>query len=223
MSPDEPIVARHPSPRLLGLSRRHARKYLQKGLSERMEQKRDAGRTLPRARVTTTRGAFVVELFQHETPNTVNNFVWLSRAGFYDGLAMHRNLPFFALQTGDPFSREGADPALAGLGGPGYDIVVETSKRLPVRGNLAMVRMGGDAVGSQFLILTGTAAHLEGEVVVFGRVVEGQDVVDALVLGDRIESVEIQRVQDGWTYHPTDLSGALPEAPVATAPPAPGR
>jgi cyclophilin family peptidyl-prolyl cis-trans isomerase len=77
-----------------------------------------------------------------------------------------------------------------------------------------MANAGRDTEGSQFFITTGTAAHLEGEVVVFGRVVAGQDVVGALRAGDRIESVSFERLDPEWSYRPTTVAGTAAPDPV---------
>ena len=167
-----------------------------------------------RATLRTPRGNVVIELFQDDAPNTVNNFVWLSQKGFYDQLAFHRTIPFFLAQAGDPCSRPGNDTASdkLGSGSPGYAIRTELNDRPPLRGAVAMASTGRDTEGSQFFILTGTAAHLRGETVVFGRVVEGMDVVDAIQQGDRIEAVAFERLDPEWSYRPTTVAGT--EAPT---------
>jgi peptidyl-prolyl cis-trans isomerase B (cyclophilin B) len=185
---------------------------------ERLRLEHDRGVSLPRARIGTTRGAFVLELFQADVPNAVANFVWLARHGFYDGLAVHHAVPFFALQSGDPHTREGAaHPELVGSGGPGYAIHTQVGPRRPLRGYVAWANAGPDTEGSQFLLFTGSALHLQGQVTVFGRVVEGMDVVDALRARpkpDRILSVHLEGLEAGRLYRPNDLSGQPAPEPV---------
>lgn len=178
-------------------------------------RRRDEAAALPRARLETSRGAVVVELFEEDAPNTVANFVWLADAKFYDGTTFHRVVPFFMAQGGDPLSREG-DPRV-GQGGPGYAIPTEPSRRRPFRGVLAMAHARKDTEGSQFFLTTGTSAHLEGEYSVFGRVLEGQDVVDRLVQGDRIVKVEVLRRRDR-PYRPTTVAATPAPAPKASGP-----
>ncbi len=168
---------------------------------------------LPRVRLVTSKGPVLLELFEDQAPNTVKNFVWLAKAGFYDGTRFHRVVPFFVAQGGDPRSAEGTEKA--GSGGPGWAIKTEPSKRRPFRGVVAMARSGApDTEGSQFFVTTGTAAHLEGEVSVFGRVLEGQEAVDRTVVGDALEQVEVVRLRDGTEYRPKTVAGQpAPEPP----------
>jgi len=127
---------------------------------------------LPRVLLKTNRGDLVVELFENEAPNTVANFVSLVEEGFYDGLVFHRVLPGFMAQGGCP---EGT-----GTGGPGYHIPCECeaeNHRLHFRGSLSMAHAGRDTGGSQFFITFAPTPHLDGKHTVFGRVVEGMDVL----------------------------------------------
>ena len=107
-----------------------------------------------------------------------------------------------------------------GAGGPGYAIRTEPGKRRPFRGMVAMANAGPDTEGSQFFVTTGTAAHLEGKFSVFGRVLEGQEVVDRIVKGDRLEAVEVVRKRD-HEYRPTTVAGTPAPAPAAPKPLAP--
>lgn len=198
-----------------------SRRYPEAFAQELSMRRRDEGSTLPRARLTTSRGEVVVELFQDDAPNSVANFVYLADARFYDGLAFHRVVPFFMAQTGDPYSRGEPAPGVAedervGRGGPGYAIPTEAGKRRPFRGVLAMARRARDTEGSQFFLTTGTSAHLEGEYTIFGRVVEGQDVVDRIVRGDRLIKVEVLRRRPG-PYHPTTVAGTPAPRPAPAA------
>jgi peptidyl-prolyl cis-trans isomerase B (cyclophilin B) len=124
-----------------------------------------------RATLDTSCGPIELELFADQTPVTVNNFVFLAREGFYDGLTFHRVIPDFVLQ--------GGDPAGDGSGGPGYQFEDEIVKRLKFNqpGLLAMANSGPDTNGSQFFITTGEPTHLNGLHTIFGRVTGGMNAV----------------------------------------------
>ncbi len=125
------------------------------------------------ARVATNKGTFVIELLPNETPLTVNNFVFLSRDGFYNGLIFHRVIENFMIQGGDPTG--------TGTGGPGYTFEeLVPSLVFDSPGLLAMANAGPNTNGSQFFITTVPTPHLNGQHTIFGRVLEGQDVVDAI-------------------------------------------
>ena len=156
---------------------------------------------LPRVRMTTGKGEIVVELFENEAPNTVANFISLAEKGFYNGLAFHRIIPNFMAQGGCPNTREGAQ-GQPGTGGPGYNIpceAYEPNARRHFAGTLSMAHAGRDTGGSQFFITHLPTPHLDrennpqGAHTVFGRVVEGLDVVRALEIEDPIEKVEVIR------------------------------
>jgi peptidyl-prolyl cis-trans isomerase B (cyclophilin B) len=147
-----------------------------------------------RATLHTNHGAIDVELFDDDAPKTVGNFVSLVRRGFYDGLTFHRVIPDFMIQGGCP---EGT-----GRGGPGYTFEDEINEHKVVRGALAMANAGPNTNGSQFFVVTTEAAPwLDGKHTVFGRVTEGQDVVDTISelprdANDRPrESAVIERVE----------------------------
>ena len=161
---------------------------------------------LPRVLLTTSRGKILVELFENEAPNTVANFVHLVEKEFYDGLKFHRVIPSFMIQGGSPLSRDGDpnDPRV-GSGGPGYRIPCECyqpNARRHFAGSLSMAHAGRDTGGSQFFITHLPTPHLDQEVApqsvhtVFGRVVEGMDVVAAIQPGDEIVSAEVTRKRD---------------------------
>jgi cyclophilin family peptidyl-prolyl cis-trans isomerase len=123
------------------------------------------------ATLHTTQGAIALELFDEDAPRTVDNFVTLARDGFYDGIAFHRVIPDFMIQSGCPRGD--------GTGGPGYEFEDEPNEHRVVRGALAMANRGPDTNGSQFFIVTAEATPwLDGKHTVFGRVVEGMDVAD---------------------------------------------
>jgi cyclophilin family peptidyl-prolyl cis-trans isomerase len=125
------------------------------------------------ATLHTNHGAISIELFDEAAPKTVDNFLKLSRDGFYDGVIFHRVIPDFMIQGGDPTG--------TGSGGPGYQFEDEFNEHKVVRGALAMANAGPNTNGSQFFIVTTEAASwLDGKHTVFGRVTDGMDVVDTI-------------------------------------------
>ena len=133
----------------------------------------------------TARGPIRVELLPDQAPLTVANFVNLARRGFYDGLGFHRVIADFMVQGGCP---EGS-----GRGGPGYRFEDETGNGVRhERGVLSMANAGPNTNGSQFFITHVATPWLDGKHTVFGKVVEGLDVVDAIAQGDAINSVKIE-------------------------------
>lgn len=143
------------------------------------------------ATITTPKGAIELELFDKEAPKTVENFVKLAQKGFYDGLSFHRVIANFMIQGGCPLSK--TDPARAGTGGPGYSIPCETkgNPRKHGTGSLSMAHRGPNTGGSQFFITHKPTPHLDGVHTVFGQVLKGQDVVNAIAQGDKMTSVVI--------------------------------
>jgi peptidyl-prolyl cis-trans isomerase B (cyclophilin B) len=137
------------------------------------------------ATIQTNRGDIVLELHQDQTPNTVKNFVDLAEKGYYNGLTFHRVIPDFMIQGGCPDG--------TGMGGPGYKFADEFDPELRHDGPgvLSMANAGPNTNGSQFFITHVATPHLDGKHSVFGRVVTGQDVVDAVQQGDRMETVTI--------------------------------
>ena len=138
-----------------------------------------------RATITTAKGEITLELYAQHAPVTVNNFVFLAREGFYDGVTFHRVIGDFMIQGGDPTG--------TGSGGPGYRFGDEFEGN-PLRhetGVISMANAGPGTNGSQFFITHCPQPHLDGRHTVFGRVVEGQDVVDAVEQGDVMESVRV--------------------------------
>jgi len=147
---------------------------------------------LPVVRMTTSKGPIEIELFQKDAPKTVENFLSLIRKGFYDGIHFHRVIPDFVIQGGCPHARTKGDRR-AGTGGPGYTIKCETQNnpRRHGRGFLSMAHAGKDTGGSQFFITHSPQPHLDGVHTVFGHVVNGMEVVDAIKQWDKIEKVEV--------------------------------
>ena len=137
------------------------------------------------ATLTTVKGDIVVDLAAADAPLTVNNFVFLSCVGYYDGLSFHRFAPGFVIQGGDPRGD--------GSGGPGYRFADEFSpnQRHTGAGVLSMANAGPNTNGSQFFITLGPAAHLDDLHSVFGMVSDGADVVSLIRAGDQIISVSI--------------------------------
>src|SRR5712691_4441688 len=121
------------------------------------------------ATLKTNKGDVRIELFPKDAPETVNNFVFLSRDGFYYGVTCHRVIPGFMAQGGDPTG--------TGTGGPGYKFGDEPSSQTHEAGSLSMANAGPNTNGSQFFICYDPQPHLNGKHTVFGRVVEGMDVV----------------------------------------------
>ena len=130
---------------------------------------------LPRVKITTSKGDVVVELFENEAPNTVANFISLVEKGFYDGTPFHRVIGGFMAQGGDPTG--------SGSGGPGHTIECEVglpAARKHFLGTLSMAHAGVNTGGSQFFLTFRPTEHLDGKHTVFGRVVEGLDVLPKL-------------------------------------------
>jgi len=146
----------------------------------------------PIALMKTNFGDIKLELFSKDAPKTVENFISLSESAFYEGVKFHRVIRDFMIQGGDPNSKDD-DWSNDGMGGPGYTFEDEINKHKVVRGALAMANSGPDTNGSQFFIVTAEATPwLDGKHTVFGRVVEGLDIVS------KIESVETNQ-----NDHPT--------------------
>ena len=140
------------------------------------------------ATILTAKGEIVVQLDASAAPQTVNNFVFLARQGFYDGLIFHRVEPGFVIQ--------GGDPAGTGAGGPGYTVPAEI-KLLHVEGAIAMARRGDQvnpqrvSSGSQFYITLAPTPFLDGQYTAFGQVTAGMDVVQSIAIGDLIDEISI--------------------------------
>lgn len=139
-----------------------------------------------RATIETDKGNIVVELYPQYAPKTVNNFVFLARQGFYDGVSFHRVISNFVIQGGDPTG--------TGSGGPGYRFEDEF-KGNPLKheaGSLSMANAGANTNGSQFFIAHAPQPHLDGRHTVFGKVIEGMPIVFAIRQGDKMKHVTIQ-------------------------------
>ncbi len=123
------------------------------------------------ASIETSAGTMTAELFSDEAPSTVNNFVFLAREGFYDGVIFHRVIPGFMIQGGDPTG--------TGTGGPGYKFADEPVSRPYKRGILAMANAGKNTNGSQFFVMHSDYG-LPPNYTIFGRLTGGEDVLDAI-------------------------------------------
>ena len=138
------------------------------------------------ATITTSKGNIKLELFTEQAPETTGNFIKLAKEGFYDGLSFHRVIADFMVQAGCPQG--------TGTGGPGYTFDDEAGAlALPHDGPgvLSMANAGPNTNGSQFFITHVETPWLNGKHGVFGKVLEGQDVVDSIAQGDTMEKVEI--------------------------------
>ena len=136
-----------------------------------------------RAVVSTDKGAFTIELLPEDAPLTVDNFVALARRNYFNGIAFHRVVPNFVIQGGDPRGD--------GNGGPGYQIRCEINMVPYGRGAVGMALSGKDTGGSQWFVTHSPQPHLDGGYTVFGRVIEGMDVVDRIVRGDLIRGISV--------------------------------
>ncbi len=138
------------------------------------------------AEIETDKGTIEVEFFPQHAPKTVNNFVFLARQGFYDGVKFHRVISNFVIQGGDPTG--------TGMGGPGYKFEdeVKSNPNKHERGSLSMANAGPGTNGSQFFIAHSPQPHLDGKHTVFGKVTKGLEVVDAVRQGDVMKKVTIR-------------------------------
>lgn len=139
-------------------------------------------------KMETTKGLIELELYPEYAPKTVNNFVFLVREGYYDGIKFHRVINDFVIQGGDPTG--------TGAGGPGYKFEDEVQGN-PLKhetNSISMANAGPNTNGSQFFITHSPQPHLDGKHTVFGKVVSGADVVDSIRQGDEMVKVEVSEV-----------------------------
>jgi cyclophilin family peptidyl-prolyl cis-trans isomerase len=134
--------------------------------------------------VTTSKGAFTIQLLPEDAPLNVDNFVQLAKRGYFAGITFHRVVPNFVIQDGDPRGD--------GNGGPGYQIRCEINEVPYERGAVGMALSGKDTGGSQWFATHSPQPHLDGGYTVFGKVIRGMDVVDNTVRGDLIRSIVIK-------------------------------
>ena len=135
--------------------------------------------------IESSKGVIDLELYPQHAPKTVNNFVFLAREGFYDGVSFHRVIDHFMIQGGDPTG--------SGRGGPGYrfEDEVQGNPLTHETGVISMANAGPNTNGSQFFITHSAQPHLNGKHTVFGKVVKGQEIVDAIEQGDKMERIEV--------------------------------
>jgi peptidyl-prolyl cis-trans isomerase B (cyclophilin B) len=142
---------------------------------------------MKKAEMITDKGTMMIEFYEKDAPIAVENFVKLSKKGFYEGVTFHRVIPNFVIQGGDPTG--------TGAGGPGYNIKCELNgeNQYHDKGVLSMAHAGKDTGGSQFFICHSrdNTAHLDRKHTCFGKVVEGLDIIDKIKQGDKIRKVNI--------------------------------
>ena len=142
---------------------------------------------MKKAEIHTAKGVMKIDFYEKDAPNTVANFIKLSESGFYNGLNFHRVIPDFVIQGGCPKG--------TGSGGPGYKIDCELTgdNQYHDRGVLSMAHAGRNTGGSQFFIChsRNNTSHLDRVHTCFGKVVDGLDVIDKIVGGDKIEKIVI--------------------------------
>lgn len=142
------------------------------------------------AEIQTQKGTMKIEFFEKDAPNAVKNFTDLAGKGYYDGLTFHRVIPNFVIQGGCPDG--------TGAGGPGYtiDCELDGDNQYHDRGVLSMAHAGRNTGGSQFFVCHSrdNTSHLDRNHTVFGKVVEGLDVIDAIKEGDKMDKVIIHEV-----------------------------
>ena len=136
-------------------------------------------------KLETTKGEVQLELYPEHAPKTVNNFVFLVKEAFYDGISFHRVIDNFMVQGGDPIG--------SGMGGPGYKFEDELSGNPLKHGSkvISMANSGPNTNGSQFFITHLPQPHLDGKHTVFGKVIQGEDVVDSIQQGDLINEASV--------------------------------
>ncbi|MBM2825142.1 MAG: ppiA [Dehalococcoidales bacterium] len=135
------------------------------------------------ATIETEKGTLVLELFAKDVPKTVNNFVFLAREGFYNGVTFHRVIAGFMAQGGDPTG--------TGSGGPGYRFADEFTTHKHTAGALSMANYGADTNGSQFFITYTPQPGLDGKHSVFGQLISGMDVLEKIRSGDTMTRITI--------------------------------
>lgn len=141
-------------------------------------------------KMETNRGTLDLELYPQYAPITVNNFIFLTEQGFYDGVSFHRVIENFVIQGGDPTG--------TGRGGPGYRFEDELVGN-PLKhetGVISMANAGPNTNGSQFFITHAPQPHLDGKHTVFGKVVEGRDVIYEIRAGDEMTSVTVEQANE---------------------------
>ncbi len=158
--------------------------------------------------LTTSMGEIRLELEGTRAPLAVGNVVALAKKGFYNGTTFHRVIPDFMIQGGDPLSKDPAQRALHGTGGPGYTFPDEINGERIVRGTVAMANAGPNTNGSQFFIVTASATpHLDKKHTNFGKVIAGMDVVDKIS--------QVARDENDNPRHPVVINTVTVETALA--------
>jgi len=151
---------------------------------EQAEMKQDI------AVIDTDRGVIKIKFFELDAPKTVQNFINLSKQGYYDGLTFHR-----VVKEPRPFVIQGGDPNGDGSGGPGYTIPAEFNARPHLEGTVAMARTEDpNSAGSQFYICLASQPQLDGKYTVFGQVIDGLENIHEIEMGDVIKTIKIEEV-----------------------------
>jgi len=133
------------------------------------------------ALIETNFGKIKIKLLPEIAPETVRNFITLTKSSFYDGTLFHRVIPKFMIQGGDPNTKE-SDKSVWGQGGPGYNLKAEFNSRSHLRGIVSMARATDpDSAGSQFFIVTSDSTFLDRQYTVFGQVTDGMEIADKIV------------------------------------------
>ncbi len=138
---------------------------------------------------TTEKGIFTIEFLPEDAPLTVDNFIKLAKSNYFNGLAIHRVVPNFVMQDGDPRGD--------GNGGPGYQIRCEINQAPYERGAVGMALSGKDTGGSQWFVTHSPQPHLDGGYTVFGKVVSGMEIVDGITRGDVIRDIVVTETGPG--------------------------
>jgi cyclophilin family peptidyl-prolyl cis-trans isomerase/HEAT repeat protein len=168
-------------------SRHPVSTHLSDGDYRRLAQLAESDRLV--ATVSTTRGSFEAELLSRDAPMTVDSFADLARKGFFDGTTIHRVVPDFVVQAGDPRGD--------GTGGPGYALRDELNPLPYVRGRIGLALSGPDTGGSQWFVTLSRQPHLDGAYTAFGDVIAGMDVVERIEQNDRLLSVRVRQERRG--------------------------
>jgi cyclophilin family peptidyl-prolyl cis-trans isomerase len=190
------VLEDNPGKQLLQQVPEYQKKWAKESELRAAEAKAD---DLPRVKLKTSKGDIVVELFENEAPNTVANFISLVEKGTYDGTPFHRVLKGFMAQGGDPKGD--------GTGGPGYTIACECDKenhREHFRGSLSMAHAGKDTGGSQFFLTFVPTPHLDGRHTVFGRIIEGLDVLSELQRRDPADPKDPDKIIEATVIRKRD-------------------
>lgn len=176
---------------------------IRKAETEAGEQ--DPAKKLPRVELTTSKGKIVLELFENEAPNTTANFISLVEKGFYNGVVFHRVLSHFMAQGGDPTG--------SGRGGPGYTFDCECGTKFPqyrkhFRGSISMANAGPNTNGSQFFLTFVPTSMLDGRHTVFGRIVEGLEVLSDIQrvdpLDEEVVVLELDKIVEAKVLNKRD-------------------